>query len=145
MSGKDNNQNIKKDGKSATFEKVDFTPGKDALGKADTAGFKVIGDAITEGLKKIILDERTVIVEAALAMIKKHEQAIGKIKPAQEPLMNSKRVQVQEACFTGTQIKQLEESERKRNKIVLALNLVMKEANRENFEALKVATEKNKA
>lgn len=139
----DNKKNTPKDGKS-TFEKVDFTPGKDALLKANTAGFKVIGEAITEGYKKIIMEERTVIVENALAVIKKHEQAIGKIKPAQEALFNSKKVQIQEACFTQTQNKQLEESERRRNNIVKALNLIMKEPNRETFEALKVSLDKNK-
>jgi hypothetical protein len=144
MSQEGKNNISKKDVKS-TFELVNFTPGKDALNLANTDGFKVIGGAITAGMKKIIIEERTVIVEAALAMIKKHEQAIGKIKPAQEALLNAARVQIQDACFTNTQIKQLEEMERKRNKIVETLNLVMKQANRETFEALKVATDKNKA
>lgn len=139
-----NNKDQSKDGKN-TFEKVDFTPGKDALVEANSDGFKEIGKGIVKGLKTIIMQERTVVVEAALAMIKKHEQAIGKIRPAQEALFNKQKVRIQEECFTASQNKQLEEFEGKRNRIALALNLVMKEPNRETFDALKVCTEKNKA
>jgi hypothetical protein len=130
---------------NSTFEKVHFTPGKEALEEANSDGFKEIGKGIISGLKTIIMQERTVIVEAALAMIKKHEQNISKIRPAVEAMFNAKKVLIQEACFTGTQNKLLEEYEGKRNRIAIALNLVMKEPSRETFEALKVSTDKNKA
>ncbi len=129
----------------ANLDKVNFKPDVSASTKADAQGWKAVETVIVDGLSKNIMDKRVAIVEDAISTIKKYDEAIMKMEPKEEAEFGMDRQKIiKHPSFTGSQLKELEKKEQKRNKIVTALNLVASEFNDKRFKELEKIVSDNK-
>lgn len=131
----------------AKLDKVNFTPDAKAMENANKQGWSVVEKVIVDGKCKLIMDERTALVENALKLIDKFDKDIAGMEPKETVTYGAQDRQkiITNAVLSEAQLKALEKAENKRNSIAKALNTVMTEFNAESFKKLKEVVDKNKS
>lgn len=132
----ENNEGMKR-------KKLGFNFQVDALKEVNKDCFKNVGDVITDGLSKVILEERVELVEKCLKALDGHDKAIEKIvkSPGQKAtyeLVDNVPTgkQINAACLDGNQVEQYKKIILKSNNIVAALEKVKAESNDGTWDAL---------